>query len=154
MRNTFRTLFAAALFAVAGSAAQADEISNYVKDGAAIGGTDPVAYHTDGKPVAGSSEYTVKHDGVVWRFSSAANRDAFKADPAKYEPAYGGFCATGASFGKKIPIDPAQWKIVDGKLYLNSSEGAHNRFLSDEAGTISKADANWTKIKTVPASKL
>ena len=154
MINRFKSLFAAVIVAVFAAPAFADEVSTYITDGAAIGGADPVAYHTQGKPVAGSDKFTAQHDGVTWRFASAENRDKFNADPAKYAPAYGGFCATGASFGKKIPIDPAQWKIVDGKLYLNSSDGAHKRFLSDEAGTISRADANWMKIKSVPASKL
>lgn len=132
----------------------ADEVSTYVANGAAIGGTDPVAYHTMGKPVQGSDDFTTDYDGVTWKFSSAANRDAFAADPAKYAPAYGGFCATGASFGKKIPIDPQHFKIVDGTLYLNSSQGAHDRFLSDEPGTISKADMNWQEIRTTPADQL
>ena len=150
----FHALAAAALFAVFAVPAFADNVSTFVKDGAAIGGTDPVAYFTEGRPVAGSSEFTAEHDGVTWHFASAGNRDAFTDDPAKYAPAYGGFCATGASFGKKIPIAPQHWKIVDGKLYLNSSDGAHKRFLSDEAGTIGRADGHWQKIKTVPAAKL
>lgn len=154
MSSKLRSLAAAAVVALIAAPTVADEVTTFVKDGAAIGGTDPVAYFTEGKPVAGSADHTAEYDGVTWRFTSAKNRDAFIADPEKYTPAYGGFCATGASFGKKIPIDPAHWKIVDGKLYLNSSDGAHKRFLSDEPGTISKADANWKTIKSVPAGQL
>lgn len=150
-----RTLAAIAMIgALAAAPALADDITTYVKDGAAIGGTDPVAYFTDGKPVAGSDEFTAQHDGVTWKFATAANRDAFAADPAKYAPAYGGYCATGLSFGVKIPIDPSKWNIVDGKLYLNAHDGAHKRFLADVPGTIARADENWPKIKAVPADKL
>ncbi len=141
-------LLAAALFAFAAVPALADQINHYVKDGYAIGGTDPVAYQTEGRPVAGSDEFTAEYDGVTWKFASAANRDAFLADPAKYAPAYGGFCATGMSFGQKIPIDPAYWRIVDGKLYLNNSSAAQRVFLEDVPGTISRADGHWAKIES------
>lgn len=158
--SAFRTTLAATavigtLFAAPGlTPAHADEITTYVKDGAAIGGTDPVAYFKQGKPVSGSDEFTTQYDGVTWKFSSAANRDAFKADPQKYAPAYGGYCATGASFGVKIPIDPSKWHIVDGKLYLNAHEGADKRFRDDVQGTISRADKHWPDIKGIPADKL
>ncbi|AXS40286.1 YHS domain-containing (seleno)protein [Breoghania sp. L-A4] len=157
LRRTF-----AAVAVIAGGAgltatafpAMADEVTTYVTHGAAIGGTDPVAYFTDGKPVAGSDEFTATYDGVTWKFASAANRDAFVAEPEKYAPAYGGYCATGASFGVKIPIDPNKWHIVDGKLYLNANEGADKRFREDVEGTISRADEAWPKIKQIPADKL
>ncbi len=149
-----RTIAASVLLLVGTVAAQASDIDNFVENGAAIGGTDPVAYFTEGRPVAGSDAFTAEYDGVTWKFASAANRDAFLADPAKYAPAYGGFCATGTRFSKKVPVKPEFWKIVDGRLYLNSSEGSHNRFLKEEAETISTADDNWPKIKDIPADQL
>lgn len=144
-------LLAAALFAMAAAfPAFADEVSTYVSGGYAIGGTDPVAYFTDGEPTPGSDAFTAEYDGVTWKFASAANRDAFLADPEKYAPAYGGYCATGMSFGQKVPIDPDYWRIVDGKLYLNNSSAAQRVFLDDVPGTISRADTHWPKIKDVP----
>ena len=156
-RSRFIRLAALAGLAIAAAFATpaiADEISTYVFDGAAIGGTDPVSYHLQGEPLPGSDDFTTTWNGVVWKFSSAANRDAFIAAPETYAPAYGGFCTTGASFGKKVPIDPVYWKIVDGQLYLNNSSAAQEVFLKDERGTISRADANWQKIKDVSADKL
>ena len=147
-------MLAACLLASVPPVALADEVSNYVKDGVAIGGTDPVAYFTVGKPVAGLPELATEWNGVTWHFSSAANRDAFMKEPARFAPQYGGYCAVGASYGKKIPIDSAAWKIVGGKLYLNSGEKAQSLFLSDEAATISRADASWPKIEQIPAGKL
>jgi YHS domain-containing protein len=151
--NKFKlTLAALALFAAV--PASADEIDTFVKDGLALGGTDPVAYFTKGAAVAGDPKFETEWNGVKWRFSSEDNRAAFLAEPAKYAPQYGGYCATGASFGKKVATAPDQFKIVGGKLYLNSSSQAQSMFVGDEPGTISKADANWSKIEKVPADKL
>ncbi len=150
LKSLFATV--ALLFSFVG--AHADQISNFTKDGVAIAGADPVAYFTMNKSVIGSADFTADWNGVAWRFASAENRDAFKANPAKYAPQFGGFCATGTAFGKKIPIDPAQFKVVDGKLYLNSGAGAQSMFLKDTSGMIMKGDGNWGKIENTPADKL
>ena len=144
-----------ATMATVGTAFAADE--NFISDAAkniAINGYDPVAYHTVGEPTKGSAEFKYEHNGAVWKFSSAENMAKFQADPAKYAPAYGGWCTVGASKGKKIPTQAHLFKIVDGQLYLNSSDGAHNLFLKDENGTIDVADKNWTKIESKPAADL
>lgn len=120
----------------------------------AINGYDPVAYHKAGAPTKGSADFKYEHEGVVWKFSSAENKAAFEADPVKFAPAYGGWCATGASKGKKISTQPHLFEIVDGQLYLNSSDGAHRLFLEDKKGTINTADTNWTEIKSTPAGEL
>lgn len=147
---------AGALLAIAlpaGAAVAADE--HYVADGAAVGGYDVVAYHTVGKPTAGSPEFTSDYQGATWRFASAQNRDMFAASPAKFAPAYGGWCSAGASKGKKVPTKPDLWAVVDGQLYLNSSETAHTKlFLADTAGIIRKGEANWKVIFATEADKL
>ncbi|MBO9420012.1 tat pathway signal sequence domain protein [Labrenzia sp. R4_2] len=136
-----------ALFSVTGFAVSADEITTFTKNGSAIGGTDPVAYFTQGKPVAGSDEFTFQYDDVTWKFSSAENRDKFAADPVKYAPQYGGFCAFGLSKGFKVPVIPEAWKIVDGKLYLNNSIAVQERFEGNTAEYINHADLNWDIVK-------
>lgn len=131
----------------------ADE--HFIAEGAAVGGYDVVAYHTQNSPALGSSEFTSMYQGVEWRFASAANRDLFAADPAKYAPAYGGWCSAGASKGKKVPTQPDLFAIVDGQLYLNSSPAAHEGlFLKDTAGVISKGESNWKRIFATEADKL
>lgn len=140
--------------AVLASPASSDELTTFAENGVALGGADPVAYFTVGEPTEGLPEFTAEFDGVAWQFASAANRDAFVADPEKYAPAYGGFCTTGTSFGKKVPPDLQLWKIVDGRLHLNSSKGAHARFLDDQSAVISRADEKWPEIKSVPADQL
>lgn len=155
--NIRRSIVVATLatFVSVGSAHAADEF--FIADAnmnIAINGYDPVAYHTAGKPVKGDANYKYEHNDVVWKFSSAENMAAFEADPAKFAPAYGGWCTVGASKGKKIATQPELFQIVDGQLYLNSSEGAHNLFLKDKAGTIDTADTNWVDIGSTPASEL
>jgi YHS domain-containing protein len=114
--------------------------------GQAIRGYDPVAYFTDGKPVEGKPEFSTPYQGAVWRFASAEHRDLFKADPAKYAPQYGGYCAYAVSHGKTAPIDPQAWKIVYGKLYLNKSSSIKKDWEEDIPGHIRRGDLNWPKI--------
>jgi YHS domain-containing protein len=116
-------------------------------DGVAIEGTDPVAYFTEGKPVAGSAAFTHNYQGVVWQFSSAANRDAFAADPARYAPQYGGYCALAVSQGYTASTVAEAWHIEDGKLYLNYSKGVQRRWAEDIPGNITKANGNWPDLK-------
>ncbi|MCB1436054.1 MAG: YHS domain-containing protein [Rhodobiaceae bacterium] len=114
--------------------------------GTAVGGYDPVAYFTEGKPVAGSAQFTHSWQGVTWRFASAANRDAFKAAPERYAPQYGGYCAWAVSQGYTAKGDPQIWKVVGGKLYLNYSAGVQQQWSQDIPGNIAKANANWPKV--------
>ncbi len=119
---------------------------NKNKEGIALKGFDPVAYFTEGKPVSGTPKLTHAWMGATWQFSSEANRDLFAADPQRYAPQYGGFCAYGVSVGRKAPIDPDVWKIVDNKLYLNYDAGVGEKWRMDIPGNIAKADANWVKL--------
>ncbi len=114
--------------------------------GTAVGGYDPVAYFKQGKPVRGSSKYALKHNGVTWRFSSAANRDAFKASPGRYSPAYGGYCAWAVSQGYTAKGDPRAWKIVGGRLYLNYNRSVQKRWERNEAANIRAGNRNWPKV--------
>jgi len=112
----------------------------------AIKGYDPVAYFVDGKPVKGSSEHSLEWNGATWRFNSEANRAAFAADPERYAPQYGGYCAWAVSQGETADIDPEAWRIVDGKLYLNFDEKVQKTWESDIPGFIRRADRNWPKV--------
>lgn len=127
--------------------AAADVAVNADASGLALQGHDPVAYFTEGRPVAGREDLTASHEGATYRFSSAANRARFLADPAAHVPAYGGYCAFGTAMGYKVKIDPAAFSIVDDRLYLNYSKGVQSRWQEDPAGYIAKADENWTTIR-------
>ena len=109
----------------------------------AIRGYDPVAYHTEGKPVKGESRYTHSYNGAEWRFSSEENQRLFASNPERYAPQYGGFCAYGMSKGFVVQTDPNAWTIVDNKLFLNYSTGVRKTWLKDTDGNIAKADGHW-----------
>ena len=142
--TTIRTLLLAAsllLASAAPAAALAPVWSNW--RGLAVAGYDPVAYFTDGKAVEGSSEFTTEWKGATWRFASAAHRDQFVAQPDKYAPQYGGYCAWAVSQDHTAGIDPQAWKIVDGKLYLNYDKDVQQKWQQDVPDNIRKADGNW-----------
>lgn len=144
MRATFgRRLLLAVMFALVttGTAAAGGPVFNTV-DGA-IHGYDPVAYFEQGKPVKGSLQHTYVWHRVTWRFASAAHLDAFKADPEKYAPQYGGYCAWAVSQGATAPSDPTAWTIVDDKLYLNYSVGVQRRWRQDIPRNVAIADRQW-----------
>lgn len=133
-------LIAAALFAPAAMAQKAPIFSDH---NGAIRGYDPVAYFTQGAPVRGSKEFRHEWHGATWYFATGANRDRFAADPAKFAPQYGGYCAYGVALGSAPPIDPNAWTIVDGKLYLNFNLPTRAIWEKDIPGYIRMADANW-----------
>lgn len=118
--------------------------------GVAIRGYDPVAYFKQDKPVKGSSAYTATHEGSTFHFASAANRDAFAADPGKYAPQYGGFCAYAVANGYKAKIEPDAFTIVNGKLYLNYDQSIQQRWRRDVPGYIKKGDHNWPEVSKKP----
>ena len=120
-----------------------------LENGVAIQGYDPVSYFKENKAVQGKKELAYQHDGVTYYFSSAANKNAFAASPAAFEPQYGGWCAyaMGAT-GEKVEIDPETFKVVEGKLYLFYNRFFNNtlpKWNKEEAALKTKADMNWMK---------
>ncbi|CCQ73454.1 YHS domain-containing (seleno)protein [Magnetospira sp. QH-2] len=127
------------------NAAMAGEI--HTSNGVAIDGYDPVAYYTEGRPMEGAKDFTWEWKGADWRFASAENRDLFKADPEKYAPQYGGYCAWAVSHGYTAGTDPDAWMIVEGKLYLNYSPHVQRRWKVEKENNISNADQNWIMLQ-------
>ena len=122
---------------------------NLAQSGLAIQGYDPVAYFASNKAIEGKPEIASEYNGVTYHFANAKNKQAFTANPAKYEPQYGGWCAYAmGSKGEKVEIDPATFKIVDGKLFLFYNKLLTNTlpmWNKDEAHLKTNADQNWTK---------
>jgi len=143
MKNLIQSILI--LFTVSAAPAFAGEY--FEKGGLAIDGYDPVAYFTEQKSVKGSPEFRVEFEGSTFQFASAAHRDVFAADPSKYAPQYGGYCAYGMARGYKAKIDPAAFTVVRNKLYLNYNETIRSRWLSDIPSYIQKADANWPEVQ-------
>jgi len=115
-------------------------------DDVAIKGYDTVAYFKDGKALKGNESFTFRWHDMTWYFLSKENRDLFATSPEKYAPQYDGYCAWALTEERKAKTDPEVWKIVDGKLYLNCSSTAYEKWSRDIPGNIKKADANWLKM--------
>jgi YHS domain-containing protein len=123
-------------------AAQAAE-PVYAKDGAAIGGYDPVAYFTVGKPTKGKAEIETEWKGARWRFSTSEHRDAFEAEPTRYAPQFGGYCAYGLTKGYAAKTEPHAWRIVDGKLYLNYDKEVQKLWEKGLPAIIAEGEKHW-----------
>lgn len=119
-----------------------------------VSGYDAVAYFTEGLANKGRAEYTVVHDGAIYRFGSKENRDLFRAEPEKYVPQYGGFCAYGITKNRKFDANPTAWYVVDGKLYLNLSRKILKRWEKDVAGNIDDGDEIWLEMKGIADADL
>lgn len=109
----------------------------------AILGYDTVAYFTLGKPVKGQDRFVYAWQGAKWKFASRANLDLFTSNPEKYAPQYGGYCAYGVAQGNLVSIEPDQFTVLDGKLYLNYSADVQRKWLRDPPGFIKSADARF-----------
>jgi YHS domain-containing protein len=112
-------------------------------EGIGLKGYDPVAYFINGSPTQGTKQHSFLWKGVSYRFASAENLEKFKADPEKYLPQYGGYCAYAMSLNRIADIDPSRWAIVDGKLYLNNGFVAEKLWSLNKSGNIASGDRNW-----------
>src|SRR5262245_53875362 len=123
---------------------------NVDADGLALAGYDAVSYFETGRPTHGMAAISAAYGGARYLFASEAHRKSFLANPQKYVPEFGGYCAVGTSFGEKVDIDPETGKVVKGKLYLNNSPTVAATFDKDQQGTISRAEQNWPVVKNKP----
>ena len=134
-----------AIIVSTGSALAIDPV--FSDGGTAIRGYDPVAYFTEGKPVEGSAKHAVDYRGAKWHFASTEHRALFAADPEKYAPQFGGYCAWAVANNYTASIDPHAWTIKDGKLYLNFSKFVRARWAIDKSGNIAKGNVNWPGLR-------
>jgi YHS domain-containing protein len=134
--------------------AQVDPIDK--KTRVAVGGYDLVSYFKDIKPRQGVPEYSEKRNGIVYRFANEENRKLFVREPEKYLPQYDGYCALAVAQSRKVSINPAAYKITNGKLYLffngplpfkREIFNSLDSWLKDEPGLIKKANDNWPMVK-------
>jgi YHS domain-containing protein len=112
----------------------------------ALDGHDPVAYFKTGKPAKGAVGNSVSWNGATWHFASPENKAEFEADPKRFAPQYGGYCAWAVAEGYTAKGDPNHWRIVDGKLYLNYNASVQKTWEKDIPGRIAKGDKNWPTV--------
>ena len=148
MKLLQQLIFGLILSFCAGSVLALDAINTPWYGNVAIEGYDPVAYFLESKPVEGSDSHQSEWSGASWHFKSAENKALFDANPEKYAPQYGGYCAWAASQNTVAGIEPEQWTIVDGKLYLNYDAEVKGKWLVDTAKHIADGDKNWPGLLT------
>jgi len=122
--------------------------SNLGPDNVALAGYDPIGYFTKEQALKGKKEITAQHGGITYQFASEGDRQLFIASPEKYLPTYGGWCATAMAKGKKVEVDPTNFKVTNGRLFLffkTFYANAKKDWDKDEANLTAKADANWKK---------
>ena len=152
--KSVKTLFVAAMAVFVAAVSTPAFAKDYTHSTPGISGYDLVAYFTDGKPMRGSGYQVSVFEGVTYAFASEEHKEMFEANPEKYVPAYGGYCAYGVAVGKKFVTDPEVWRIVDGKLYVNLDRDIQRKWQKDVPGHIKTADANWRSIKDKAPSDL
>lgn len=140
-----RFMALAALAMLAAGNARAGEY--FEKDGVAIGGYDPVAYFTQHNAVPGNPAITAQYHGSTFRFANTEDRDLFTQAPEKYAPQYNGFCTFAVAENAKAPSNPAAFRIVDGKLYLQYSAAVTKQFDAAPHKYLSEAEHNWPEVK-------
>jgi hypothetical protein len=114
--------------------------------GLAIGGYDPVAFYTDGKPVLGSASVELQYGGAIWRFSNAGNREAFAARPDVYMPQFGGYDPIGVSHGVAVAGNPSLWLIVGGRLFLFYDRRRQELFAANPERLVAEAERKWPDV--------
>jgi YHS domain-containing protein len=125
--------------------AQKSEV--FTTSNGAIRGYDAVAYFTQGRAVKGDTQFKYQWKQADWFFSSRQNLDSFRANPERYAPQYGGYCAFGMADGHKAPTDPEAFSIMNDKLYFNYNKNVQVLWTKKTAEYIQTADKNWPTIK-------
>jgi len=143
LRRLLLGLTVLGLFSLLGTAAHAGSAVYGASKGPAIDGHDAVAYFTDARPVPGDARFTVDWNGATWRFASQENLDRFKAEPERYAPQYGGYCAYAMSGGALSPGDAKRWRVEGGKLYLNANVFAQKLWETNIPKRVLDADGHW-----------
>ncbi len=149
-----RSMMAFAIVALCGAAVPVSAAAvdpgqhvNVKGGGVALHGYDPVAYLERRAAVRGSPAYTATYQGVRYQFADAGDKAKFEMSPARYVPAYGGFCAYGVAQGFKVDVDPEAFSVVNDRLYLNVSKSIRTKWQKDVPGYIRKADGKWDSVK-------
>ncbi len=140
----------AVVAAAAGPPAQAAETAvNVNGEGVALDGYDSVSYFTPAGARRGRTEFQTQWDGALWYFATAENLAAFQANPERYAPQFGGWCAFALSTGHYASdVDPREaYTLRDGKLYLNWSRRVKHRWLREVEDNIATAESNWPVVR-------
>ncbi len=95
------TLIAASLLSLGLLSVNVDA-ADFTSSTTGVNGYDLVSYHDSKRPIRGNGHFVAEHNGVTYLFANEENHETFQADPDRYLPSYGGFCAFGVSVSKKV----------------------------------------------------
>jgi YHS domain-containing protein len=100
----------------------------------ALSGFCPVSLVSDKRLVQGQAEYTVTHEGRLYRFASILTFNLFRRDPERYVPVNNGNCpVTQIEQGTLQPGNPKFGVLYQGRLFLCATDGDRRRFLEQPA---------------------
>jgi hypothetical protein len=132
------------------SAAEASHKShNLLGESVGLVGYDAVSYFPEGggKPAKGLITISVEHEGVTYRFATEEHKAVFLKNPAKYVPAFGGWCTWAVGeLGKRVDVDPESYVVKSGRLlvfYRDPALDTRAKFLENPDVLLKKAEANW-----------
>jgi YHS domain-containing protein len=145
---------AVAAQAIFSGSAMAQAVNVSGKSNIAISGHDPVAFFTQKKPMHGNFKITSKHQGATYFFVNERHKALFDANPTKYAPQCGGYCAFGVSVGALLPVDINTWQVRNDKLYLNLNPQIVKLFNQNLDANIAKAEKNWPRLAAQAAGDL
>ncbi len=147
MKKALFATLAAAVFATASM------IAAQKTQEPAIGGYCPVAYLAANTAQKGDAKVTSTFDGQTFHLTNTMVKQMFDKEPAKYAPAYQGYCAAGVAKGMKLTSDPELFTVVDGKAYLFSTREAKQMFDADKASMIAMGKKNWPAVAKQAVTK-
>ena len=142
-----KRIYSTLIFSIVFLTVLAQKPEVFSTEAGAIQGFDPVAFFKESKPVPGKKEFSNSWNSATWYFSSQENLDAFKADPVRYAPQFGGWCAYGTASGHKSATQPETWTIVNDKLYFNYNPSVQKLWNKNQKGLIEQANKNWPTVK-------
>ena len=124
-------------------------------NGLALQGYDPLSYFDAKGPVKGDKKHASTFRGVTYWFATDENRKKFDAEPQKWEPPYGGWCAFAVIDGEKVEVDPTNFEVIDGKVYLfykgfwGDAKSKWDKLVKGDSAPkiVAKADAGWQKLE-------
>jgi len=120
--------------------------NNVNENGVILDGYDAVAFFTGNKPVKGDAQYQYSYEDAIYYFASQEHLDMFKANPEKYKPQFGGWCAYAVSLGRIAPIDVNTFSIVNDRLVIQHNQRAVNGWNKDVQGNLALADKYWPTV--------
>jgi len=142
-RNIFSAFSLMMMLFFGNAANAADPIYTGTFSNTAIGGYDTTTYYSGEEPIKGSKEFSTEYKGANWLFASAENLATFQANPEKYAPQYGGYCAWAIAHDNLVKGDPKVYHIDNGKLYLNYNKTVAERWLPRKQELIEDANGKY-----------